>query len=95
MASILPAELQRLDGILKLAHSKFSYYTFHVQGVNGIGADKAARMRMIHVVCAFVIRLQQKSGFLASRTKVYPHAGKSYCFKHTSEWGKSKLGGVL
>ena len=51
--------------MLKLARSKFSYYTFHDQGVNGDGVDQAARMRRI--VCALVVRRQQKSGFLASR----------------------------
>ena len=83
--------------MLKLASSKFSYYTFHDQEVNSICADQAARMRRI--VCAFVVRLQQNQGF-SRRGQCIPFGGgggggKSYCFKHTAEWRKSKLGGVL
>ena len=59
--------------------------------MNGIGVDKAAQMRMIHVLCAFVVHLQSKI-----EANVYPRAGKSYCFKHTAcRKGKIKAGRVI
>ena len=36
-----------------------------------------------------------KIRFSRIEATVYPRVGKSYCFKHTADWGKSKLGGVL
>ena len=49
------------NGILQL-NCKFRYLTF--QRANNIGADQNAHMRKL--VCAFIGRIHQKSGFLAT-----------------------------
>ena len=39
--------------------------------------------------------LATKIRFSRIEANVYTREGKSYCFKHTAELGKLKLGGVL
>ena len=49
--------------------SKLGYYTFHI--ANNKGTDQTAWMHRL--VCAFVVRKPQKTGFLASRPISYDH----------------------